>query len=240
MPFSFLQFDENVKLIIRRYDQANCEPEKSLLSEGRSLKPETPEPDGDSNQERAKDRGKDLDHLNWQMLLLDYYPEIKAQMSVLLWSWSGQQGETANSFLATLASSSSEEMEAELQERVESSKKQASHAVEIYECLKSTVDQLKVEFVTGTGELKKTEQLKIVNALKPKYNSVCEMWFYDLFSLLEGSLWQAAAKLNSLLGSESERLKQFTDDLKQKHSHMTSEVKIICFAFRSTAVACCL
>lgn len=67
------------------------------------------------------------------------------------------------------------------------------------------------------------------------------MWFYDLFSLLEGSLWQAAAKLNSLLGSESERLKQFTDDLKQKHSHMTSEVKIIiCFAFRSTAVACCL
>ena len=25
--------------------------------EGRSLKPDTPEPDGDSNQERAKDRG---------------------------------------------------------------------------------------------------------------------------------------------------------------------------------------
>lgn len=71
MSFPFLQFDENVKLIIRRYDQANSEPEKSLLSEGRSLKPETPEPDGDSNQERAKDRGKDSDTLNWQMLLLD-------------------------------------------------------------------------------------------------------------------------------------------------------------------------
>lgn len=68
---SFIQFDENVKLIIRRYDQANSEPEKSLLSEGRSLKPETPEPDGDSNQERAKDRGKDSDHLNWQMISLD-------------------------------------------------------------------------------------------------------------------------------------------------------------------------
>lgn len=71
MPFPFLQFDENVKLIIRRYDQANSEPEKSLLIEGRSLKPETPEPDGDSNQERAKDRGKDSDNLNLQMLLLD-------------------------------------------------------------------------------------------------------------------------------------------------------------------------
>lgn len=44
-------------------------------------------------------------------------------------------------------------MEAELQERVESSKKQASHAVEIYECLKSTVDQLKVELDSGTGEV---------------------------------------------------------------------------------------
>lgn len=76
-------------------------------------------------------------------------------MSVLLRSWSGQQGETANSFLATLASSTSEEMEAELQERVESSKKQASHAVEIYECLKSAVDQLRADLDSGTGELKK-------------------------------------------------------------------------------------
>lgn len=45
-------------------------------------------------------------------------------------------------------------MEAELQERVESSKKQASHAVEIYKCLKSTVDQLRAELDSGTGELK--------------------------------------------------------------------------------------
>lgn len=71
MSFSCLQFDENIKLIIRRYDQANSEPEKSLLNEGRSLKPETPEPDGDSNQERAKDRGKHSDNVDWQMVLLD-------------------------------------------------------------------------------------------------------------------------------------------------------------------------
>lgn len=76
MSFSGLQFDENIKLIIRRYDQANSEPEKSQLSEGKSLKPETPEPDGDSNQERAKDRGKHSDNVDWQMVLLDKYPDI--------------------------------------------------------------------------------------------------------------------------------------------------------------------
>lgn len=69
-------------------------------------------------------------------------------------SCSGHQGEAANSFLATLASSSSEEMEAELQERVESSQKQANHVVEIYECLKSTVDKLKTELDSGVGEMK--------------------------------------------------------------------------------------
>lgn len=152
MSFSCLQFDENIKLIIRRYDQANSEPEKSLLSEGRSLKPETPEPDGDSNQERAKDRGKHSDNVDWQMVLFDKYPDINPPQTFC--DRSAQQGETNNSFLATLASSSSEEMEAELQERVESSKKQASHAVEIYKCLKSTVDQLRAELDSGTGELK--------------------------------------------------------------------------------------
>lgn len=66
--------------------------------------------------------------------------------------YSGQQGETANSFLATLASSSSEEMEAELLERVESSQKQANYVVEIYERLRNTVDQLKAEMDSGTGK----------------------------------------------------------------------------------------
>lgn len=151
------QLDENIKLTIRRHDQSFSEPEKSPPGEGRNLKPDTPEPDGDSNQERAKDRG--------------------------------HQGETSNSFLATLASSTSEEMEAELQERVESSHKQATRVVEIYECLKRTVDQLRAEIDSGVG----------------------------------GSLWPAASKLNNLLSSENERLQRLTEDLKQKHSQMTSE-----------------
>lgn len=58
-----------------------------------------------------------------------------------------------------------------------------------------------------------------------------KVWHCDLFP--DGTLWQAAAKLNSLLGNENERLKQFTEDLKQKHSHMTSEVQtILCFALQ--------
>ncbi|XP_052344156.1 E3 ubiquitin-protein ligase BRE1A-like isoform X1 [Oncorhynchus keta] len=150
------QFDDNVRQIGRRYDQSGSEPVETQV-EGRSLKPDTPEPDGDSNQERAKDRG--------------------------------QQGETTTSFLATLASSSSEEMEAELQERVESSQKQANRVVEIYDSLKTTVEQLKKDQDSGA----------------------------------EGSVWQVAVQLNTLLSNENDRLRQLTDDLQQKHSHMTSE-----------------
>ncbi|XP_017547618.1 E3 ubiquitin-protein ligase BRE1A isoform X1 [Pygocentrus nattereri] len=153
------QFDENMQLMARRYDQSGSEPVDSQPAEGRSLKPGTPEPDGDSNQERAKDRG--------------------------------QQGEAASSFLAILASSSSEEMEAELQERVESSRKQASRVVEIYESLKSTVDQLKKDLESGTDG--------------------------------NTALWEAAAHLNTLLANENEHLRQLTDDLMQKYTHMTNE-----------------
>ena len=66
----------------------------------------------------------------------------------------GNQGETATSFLATLASSSTEEMEAELQERLDSSQKQVTRVVELYEGLKSTVERLKVEPDSGGGKTK--------------------------------------------------------------------------------------
>ena len=48
-----------MKLTVRRCDQSDKEPEKSPATEGQGprLKPGTPEPDGDSNQERPKDRG---------------------------------------------------------------------------------------------------------------------------------------------------------------------------------------
>uniref|UniRef100_A0A7N8XL57 E3 ubiquitin protein ligase n=1 Tax=Mastacembelus armatus TaxID=205130 RepID=A0A7N8XL57_9TELE len=77
---------------------------------------------------------------------------LKAKTYFSRWYHPGHQGETSNSFLATLASSTSEEMEAELQERVESSQKLANRVVEIYECLRSTVDQLKAELDSGAGK----------------------------------------------------------------------------------------
>uniref|UniRef100_A0A3Q2DJ98 E3 ubiquitin protein ligase n=1 Tax=Cyprinodon variegatus TaxID=28743 RepID=A0A3Q2DJ98_CYPVA len=141
------QFDENIRLLIRRYDQSSSEPEKSPTGEGRSLKPETPEPDGDSNQERAKDRG--------------------------------HQGETSNSFLATLASSTSEEMEAELQERVESSQKQASRVVEIYKNLKNMLDQLKEELDSGSGLKQVATKL---NSLLSRENEVLQQCLYPPYS----------------------------------------------------------
>lgn len=56
--------------------------------------------------------------------------------------------------------------------------------------------------------------------------SVCVFTKVILF-FSEASAWQVASQLNALLTSENERLKQLTDDLKQKHSHMTSEVRLI-------------
>ncbi|MEQ2195304.1 hypothetical protein XENOCAPTIV_010489, partial [Xenoophorus captivus] len=41
-----------------------------------------------------------------------------------------------------------------------------------------------------------------------------------------GGLKQVATKLNSILSRENELLQQLTEDLKQKHSHMTSEARI--------------
>lgn len=54
-------------------------------------------------------------------------------------------------------------MEAELQERVESSQKQANHVVEICEQLKSTVDQLKAE---QDSEIRKFNRKHIRNGSK--------------------------------------------------------------------------
>lgn len=173
----FLQFDENVRLIIRHYDQASSEPEKSPSGEGRSLKPETPEPDGDSNQERAKDRGKyGTDH--------DFSNQIMTSLiKCVFLCYTGHQGETTNSFLATLASSSSEEMEAELQERVEASQKLASRVVELYECLKNTVDQLKAEAGSAAGEKKGGNvEKQVVNQIWVEHIVLSKICYFHFLS----------------------------------------------------------
>uniref|UniRef100_A0A671NBN1 E3 ubiquitin protein ligase n=1 Tax=Sinocyclocheilus anshuiensis TaxID=1608454 RepID=A0A671NBN1_9TELE len=121
-----------------------------------------------------------------QLLILIFISPFSFSLMKMSSLW---KGEAVSSFLAMLASSSSEEIDAELQERLESSCKQARRVVEIYENLKNTVDQLKKDVASGT----------------------------------DGSLWDVAVRLNTLLTNENERLRQLTDSLQQKHSHMTSE-----------------
>ncbi|KTF90590.1 hypothetical protein cypCar_00012205, partial [Cyprinus carpio] len=159
------QFDENVRLIVRRYDQSGSEPVESQPPEGRSLKPGTPEPDGDSNQERAKDRGTKKNCCRWKSM--DCTKLSTGGGRDLFSGHVGQQQ----------------------QEQLECSCKQARRVVEISENLKNTVDQLKKDMESGT----------------------------------DGSLWDVAVCLNTLLTNENERLRQLTDSLQQKHSHMTSE-----------------
>uniref|UniRef100_A0A3P9N1X3 E3 ubiquitin protein ligase n=1 Tax=Poecilia reticulata TaxID=8081 RepID=A0A3P9N1X3_POERE len=186
------QFDENIRLLVRRYDQTSSEPEKSPTGEGRSLKPETPEPDGDSNQERAKDRGN---------------------------YGSGHQGETSNSFLATLASSTSEEMEAELQERVESSQKQASRLVEIYKNLKSTLDQLKTELDSGDGGLKQVA-IKL-NSLLSRENELLQQLTENLkqkhshMTSESRSLGRAANKADQRVSELQARIEELQWDMEK-------------------------
>ena len=66
---------------------------------------------------------------------------------------SGEGQEPAFSFLATLASSSSEEMESQLQERVESSRRAVSQIVTVYDKLQEKVELLSRKLNSG-GEAK--------------------------------------------------------------------------------------
>nr|XP_033775402.1 E3 ubiquitin-protein ligase BRE1A [Geotrypetes seraphini] len=84
-----------------------------LLSDRKALLVPEPEPDSDSNQERKDERERGDGLL-----------------------------EPAFSFLATLASSSSEEIESQLQERVESSRRTVGQVVAVYERLQQKVKLL--------------------------------------------------------------------------------------------------
>ncbi|KAF7237550.1 E3 ubiquitin-protein ligase BRE1A [Varanus komodoensis] len=90
-----------------------------LLSERKALVVPEPEPDSDSNQERKDERER------------------------------GEMVEPAFSFLATLASSTSEEMESQLQERVESSRRAVTQIVTMYDKLQERVDVLSQKLNSG-------------------------------------------------------------------------------------------
>ena len=70
---------------------------------------------------------------------------------------SGEGQEPAFSFLATLASSSSEEIESQLQERVESSRRAVSQIVTVYDKLREKVELLSRKLNSG-GEARTRRQ----------------------------------------------------------------------------------
>ncbi|KAM7165674.1 E3 ubiquitin-protein ligase BRE1A isoform 1-T3 [Macrochelys suwanniensis] len=94
-----------------------------LLSERKALVVPEPEPDSDSNQERKDERER------------------------------GEGLEPAFSFLATLASSTSEEMESQLQERVESSRRAVAQIVAKYDKLQEKMDMLSHKLNSGDASL---------------------------------------------------------------------------------------
>ncbi|XP_066470135.1 E3 ubiquitin-protein ligase BRE1A [Tiliqua scincoides] len=97
-----------------------------LLSERKALVVPEPEPDSDSNQERKDERER------------------------------GERFEPAFSFLATLASSTSEEMESQLQERVESSRRAVTQIVTMYDKLQERVAVLSQKL--NSGDITLTEE----------------------------------------------------------------------------------
>ncbi|KAJ7396319.1 E3 ubiquitin-protein ligase BRE1A [Pitangus sulphuratus] len=102
-----------------------------LLSERKALVVPEPEPDSDSNQERKDERDR------------------------------GEGLEPAFSFLATLASSTSEEIESQLQERVESSRRAVAQIVTMYDKLQEKIDVLSHKLNSGDISLMEEAVLEL-------------------------------------------------------------------------------
>uniref|UniRef100_A0A670JNG7 E3 ubiquitin protein ligase n=1 Tax=Podarcis muralis TaxID=64176 RepID=A0A670JNG7_PODMU len=163
------QFDENIRIILKRYD----------LDQGLE-----PEPDSDSNQERKEERER------------------------------GEIFEPAFSFLATLASSTSEEMESQLQERVESSRRVVTQIVTMYDKLQERVDVLSQKLNSGDVSLME-EALQELNSYLANENKRLQE-LADLLQEKHRTMSQEFAKLQRKVEMAESRvsvLETMIDDL---------------------------
>ncbi|KAM8924199.1 E3 ubiquitin-protein ligase BRE1A isoform 2-T2 [Pelodytes ibericus] len=150
-----------------------------FLSERKALVLPEPEPDSDSNPER-----KD------------------SERGEVLW-------EAPLSFLATLASSSSEEIESQLQERVESSHRAVSRIVLVYDRLHARLDQLSIK-LNSTDVSLMEEAVRELNSLLSNENvrlqEVCSLLqekqqsMSQEFSQLQSRLENAESRVSVLDG----------------------------------------
>ncbi|XP_072511163.1 E3 ubiquitin-protein ligase BRE1A [Notamacropus eugenii] len=155
-----------------------------LLTERKALVVPEPEPDSDSNQERKDDRER------------------------------GEGLEPAFSFLATLASSTSEEMESQLQERVESSRRAVSQIVTVYEKLQEKVDVLFRKLNSGDALVMEEAVQELNSFLSHENGRLQEL--ADLLQEKHRTMSQEFSKLQSKVETAESRvsvLETMIDDL---------------------------
>ncbi|XP_043832730.1 LOW QUALITY PROTEIN: E3 ubiquitin-protein ligase BRE1A [Dromiciops gliroides] len=155
-----------------------------LLTERKALVVPEPEPDSDSNQERKDDRER------------------------------GEGLEPAFSFLATLASSTSEEMESQLQERVESSRRAVSQIVTVYDKLQEKVDVLFRKLNSGDALVVEEAVQELNSFLSHENGRLQEL--ADLLQEKHRTMSQEFSKLQSKVETAESRvsvLETMIDDL---------------------------
>ncbi|XP_074920799.1 E3 ubiquitin-protein ligase BRE1B [Chelonoidis abingdonii] len=116
------QLDENVQVLLRGYD-GDCEPQPPAAPSPPSAEEPRPEPMGQDPENTASPGTEGPDRTETAPPIVAPSTSWKAGGLLL--------NEPALSFLATLASSSSEEIELQLQERMEFSKAAVSRVVEV-------------------------------------------------------------------------------------------------------------
>ncbi|XP_074053706.1 E3 ubiquitin-protein ligase BRE1A isoform X1 [Macrotis lagotis] len=155
-----------------------------LLTERKALIVPEPEPDSDSNQERKDDRER------------------------------GEGLEPAFSFLATLASSTSEEMESQLQERVESSRRAVSQIVTVYDKLQEKVEVLFRKLNSGDALVVEEAVQELNSFLSHENGRLQEL--ADLLQEKHRTMSQEFSKLQSKVETAESRvsvLETMIDDL---------------------------
>ncbi|XP_039178107.1 E3 ubiquitin-protein ligase BRE1A isoform X2 [Crotalus tigris] len=169
-----------------------------LLSERKALVVPEPEPDSDSNQERKDERDR------------------------------GEIFEPAFSFLATLASSTSEEMESQLQERFESSRRAVTQIVTMYDKLQERVDVLSQKLNSGDVPLMEeaVQELnsflanenrrlqELADLLQEKHRSMSHE-----FSKLQGKVETAESRV-SVLETTIDDLQWDTDKIRKREQRL--------------------
>uniref|UniRef100_A0A8C4KI73 E3 ubiquitin protein ligase n=1 Tax=Dromaius novaehollandiae TaxID=8790 RepID=A0A8C4KI73_DRONO len=155
-----------------------------LLSERKALVVPEPEPDSDSNQERKDERER------------------------------GEGLEPAFSFLATLASSTSEEIESQLQERVESSRRAVAQIVMMYDKLQEKMDVLSHKLNSGDISLMEEAVLELNSYLSHENGRLQEL--ADILQEKHRIMSQEFSKLQEKVETAESRvsvLETMIDDL---------------------------